>query len=155
MHTMPTFTPTCPRCGGSVTLPRPCPNCGLGFLDRAALCDRCNQPFGVHIFTCQPAAKLAAGPILCPLCGAKRHYKDATVSRKNCAWRQWAMSTNRVPADAEPTAVLPDQSDPKLLSEFNAWLAAHPDLEAGSVPAERILRQRARERRLNRTVTES
>jgi hypothetical protein len=78
----------------------------------------------------------------CPLCGGKRHRKDKRASQRECAWRQWAIETGATKPD-DPLSLIPDET-PQTRAAFYAWQEAHPDLEAGSVPAEKIFRQRHR-----------
>lgn len=135
----------CPNCDGTLTgIDKPCPSCGLGFVRRWELCPHCHETYGTHILTCRPEAKTKAAPILCPLCGMKRHRKDARVSRETCLWRQWALDTRQAKRD-DPTDAGPERSATTQAS-FDRWLQAHPNIEGGSVPAERILRQAAREK---------
>jgi len=86
--------------------------------------------------------------VLCPMCHHARHWKGKDSIRE-CAWRQWAIATGRMELDAAPKDNGPE-STPEYEVEFEAWVKAHPKGITGdgfgSVPQERLLRQRARER---------
>jgi hypothetical protein len=117
-------------------------------IDLNAICDACGEPYSKHRLMHPRAPRVSGPPAICPLCGGKTHRKGASDTTEfECAWRQWAIASKRLSSDANPE--YPQTSDvprvtPQLMIEFAAWRAAHPDLEAGEVPASRILRQRAR-----------
>lgn len=148
---------TCPKCGTHLsTLDHPCPNCQLGFIDYSAPCPKCSQPLiatqggllkAAHTLECPGSivrwSPPDAAPVLCPLCGGKRHWKMAEASREQCLWRQWAKETGKM-ANPDDWQEQPPERTPALDREYQKWRAANPTREGGSVPAERILRQRAR-----------
>jgi hypothetical protein len=154
---------TCPRCGTTLaTLDRPCPSCLMGFVDYSQPCPNCGQPFIVgdrisllapsgqqHTLACPGAViryvRKGEPPVLCPLCGGKRHWKMAAASREQCLWRQWARDTERLDGEGWDAGV-PERT-PMNEKLYQKWLAENPEREGGSVPAERILRQLAREGR--------
>jgi hypothetical protein len=89
---------------------------------------------------------------ICPLCGAKLHWKDGgstnnpgRKSVRDCGWRQWAVDVGLVARD-DFSAALPENTTENELA-FTEWLRQHPGLEAGSIPAERRLRQQGRAKR--------
>lgn len=130
----------CPRCNASLsTLTRPCSMCGLGFVQRELSCVKCNEPIGSHIMRCP-----APATITCPLCGGKRHWKDGgRASVHECLWRQWARDTDLLDEPMNPRDLGPAE-DAQTLARFQVWLDAHPNREAGSVHAERYIRQASR-----------
>jgi hypothetical protein len=118
-------------------------------IDLHAICPECGELYGKHRLV-HPKRFITPRPIvLCPLCGGKMHRKGLSDTTEfECAWRQWARDTGHLSPEWRPES--PHSGDvprvtPDLLLAFAEWRAAHPQLEAGEVPASRILRQRARD----------
>lgn len=119
----------CPRCLAPLaSLLDPC-RCGLAFKNARETCKRCATPMLTHRLTC-PIERPEVLP--CPLCGGKRHRK-MPGSVYECAWRQWE---NEVGGPMAHT----DMGEQAFLN----WRTARPNLMAGSVHAERLIRQRKR-----------
>lgn len=137
-------SPYCPQCGTAIlTINIPCPTCHLGFVRLDEPCHICGQPEGMHSSHCPKPPRGSRPFILCPLCDGPRHRKDR-LSIQECQWRQWARAEGLLPDAENPRGPVPALTTTNL-GAFNKWIKQHPNLEAGSVPAERIIRQRARE----------
>lgn len=105
-------------------------------------CPICGAAPQLHAFR-HPVSTRIGPRVLCPLCGAGRHRKDKTLSHLACSWRQWAMATGQMTSN-DPDAQTPERT-PGNMMEYMKWMAQHPNLPAGSVPAEKIFRQRMRD----------
>lgn len=123
----------CPRCNNPLaSLLDPCPRCGLAFSDTRVPCRKCRLPMHMHGRPPCPTPK--EDPIPCPLCGGKRHRKTPG-STYECLWRQW---------ETQEFGGMPISHDNAAEEAFVKWRAAHPQLLAGSVHAERLIRQAKR-----------
>ncbi len=134
----------CPRCNTLLaTIQQPCPNCGLGFVQRNVACAKCSEPLGSHILRCPVLRAI----VPCPLCGGLRHrkasrYYTKAQSIRDCLWRQWARDEGLV--DVQDSTDLGPEESSDTLAAFNSWRRQHPNQLAGSTDAERVLRQTAR-----------
>ena len=122
----------CPSCRVALlTLNMPCWNCNMQFLPNLE-CSLCHKFELAHMRTCPPRERHEKPRVLCPLCSGKRHRHEVGPARHECLWRQCF------------GASVPETSD--NLKDFGTWLDSFIDGPpmAGSVDAERIIRQQAK-----------